>query len=223
MSKIKAVLFDMDGVLYDSMPRHATSWMEMCKQTGLKADYNEFFGYEGRTGASTINLLIQRQFGRRATEAEQKDFYAIKSKIFASQGPAPIMEGAKEAVQAVLDAGALPVLVTGSGQASLLAKLEVDFPGAFPADRRVTAHDVVHGKPDPEPYLKGLEKAGVTVNEAIAVDNAPLGVQSAHRAGVYTLGVLTGPLPEGCLSESGANRELKSMHECAEVLKTLLA
>ena len=47
------------------------------------------------------------------------------------------------------------VLVTGSAQSSLIGNLDKDYPGAFPMDKRVTALDVVHGKPDPEPYLKG--------------------------------------------------------------------
>ena len=80
----KAVLFDMDGVLYDSMPGHARAWMEMCRREGLHAEYDEFFGYEGRTGASTIDILIRRQYGRAATPEEQKRLYAIKSEVFAS-------------------------------------------------------------------------------------------------------------------------------------------
>ena len=44
------------AVLYDSMPGHARAWMEMCRREGLHAEYDEFFGYEGRTGASTISL-----------------------------------------------------------------------------------------------------------------------------------------------------------------------
>lgn len=222
-NKIKAVLFDMDGILYDSMPGHARAWLAMCRAEGIDAEYDEFFAYEGRTGTSTINIFFRRQFGRGATEDEVKRLYGIKSANFASYGPPPVMQGAREAVAAVMDGGALPVLVTGSGQGSLLEKLEKDYPGAFPPERRVTAHDVVHGKPDPEPFLKGLEKAGAVAAEAIAVDNAPLGVESASRAGIFTIGVRTGPLRPGSLLEAGADMELDSMNALADILPSLMA
>lgn len=218
----RAVLFDMDGVLYDSMPRHAASWLEMCRLHGIHAEYDEFFGYEGRTGASTISLLFRREFGRDATEQECKDLYAVKSRIFASMGRAPVMPGALEAVRAVVHAGATPVLVTGSGQLTLLERLNADFGGAFPAERRVTAHDVRHGKPDPEPYLAGLAKAGVEADCAVAVDNAPLGVLSASRAGIYTIGARTGPLPASELKENGADIVLEGMERVAAYLENIL-
>lgn len=222
MKDIRAVLFDMDGILYDSMPGHAKAWMRMCREVGLNATEEEFFEYEGRTGASTIDILYRRQYGHGVSADEARRLYAIKSKYFAEEGSRPVMPGARDAVAAVMRAGLLPVLVTGSGQLSLLERLESDFPGAFPEERRVTAHDVVHGKPDPEPFIKGLEKAGVTARQAIAVDNAPLGVQSAAGAGIYTLGVITGPLKDGALIKAGAHEELRGMVRCAQRLAELI-
>lgn len=215
-----AVLFDMDGVLYDSMPGHAIAWKKMCDEAGIEADPNEFFAYEGRTGASTINLLFERQFGHGADEETCRRLYAIKSENFKALGEPPLMPGAKRAVEEVLKAGDATVLVTGSGQQSILTRLAADYPGAFEA--RITANDVIHGKPDPEPYLKGLEKARMEPWKAVAVDNAPLGVQSASSAGILTIGVRTGPLEEGSLLASGADIELKSMDEGADLLSYLL-
>ena len=86
------------------------------------------------------------------------------------------------------------VLVTGSGQHSLLDRLAHNFPGMFQRERMVTAFDVKYGKPNPEPYLMGLEKAGVKANEAIVVENAPIGVQAGAAAGIFTIAVNTGPL-----------------------------
>ena len=67
---LKAVLFDMDGVLFDSMPNHARSWAQVCTRFGLDMTPEEAYLHEGRTGASTINILTQRQWGRNATEEE---------------------------------------------------------------------------------------------------------------------------------------------------------
>ena len=69
----------------------------------------------------------------------------------------------------------------------------------------VTAFDVEKGKPHPEPYLKGLEKAGVKPWEAIVVENAPMGVKAGVAAGIFTIAVNTGPIPEKDLWNAGAN------------------
>ena len=216
---LRAVLFDMDGVLYDSMPNHAKAWKMMCDEAGIDADEDEFFAYEGRTGASTINLLYRRQYGYGADEETCRRLYAIKSRNFRAMGEPVIMEGAQDAVGRVTGAGLEAVLVTGSGQASILERIARDYPCAF--SLRVTAHDVVHGKPHPEPFLKGLDKAGVRAWEALAVDNAPLGVESASAAGIFTIGVRTGPLEPGSLLQAGADIESGSMTELSQLFNRL--
>lgn len=218
----RAVLFDMDGILYDSMPRHARAWMKMCADVGLEATEEEFFASEGRTGADTIRILAARNGWPEPADDEIKRLYGLKSKYFAEGDEAPVMDGAQLAVSTVLELGGRPVLVTGSGQGSLLGRLDTDYPGAFPHERRVTAYDVTHGKPHPEPFLKGAAKGGVDICNAIGVDNAPLGVQSASAAGVFTIGVRTGPLAEGTLMAAGADIEVSSMTECAFLLARLL-
>ena len=65
--KLKAVLFDMDGVLFDSMPYHSEAWHKVMKSHGLTLSREEAYMHEGRTGASTINIVFQRELGREAT------------------------------------------------------------------------------------------------------------------------------------------------------------
>lgn len=219
---IRAALIDMDGTLYDSMPSHAAAWMLLMDDMGVDARPEEFYFHEGCTGAWMINHMMQRQYGREATEAEKKDFYARKSAYFAEMPPVPLMPGAQKLVSALQDMGVTTVLVTGSGQGSLFERLERDFPGAFPPERRVTSHSVARGKPAPDPFLKGLELAGVEPSQAIAVDNAPLGVRSGHTAGIPTVGVVTGPLKAGDLTQAGADIVFNSMSECADLLPRLL-
>ena len=222
LEDVKAVLFDMDGVLYDSMPGHEIAWMRLCKENGIDAKPEEFYAHEGRTGTSIINILFQRQFGHGVSAEEAARLYSYKAAYFKALGEAPLMPGAQEAVKAVLASNAVPVLVTGSGQASILDRLNRDYPGAFVAGRRVTAADVKHGKPDPEPYLMGMEKVDAKPWQSIAIDNAPLGVESASKSGAFTIGVRTGPLPEGSLLAAGADVELNSMAECTKVVRFLL-
>lgn len=205
----------MDGTLFDSMPSHADAWMVMCRENGIPAERDEFFMYEGRTGASTIDILIRRAFGRPATDEEKTGLYRRKTEIFRSLPPVHVMPGAREMLRKMIELDITRVLVTGSGQASLLSSLASTFPGAFEEDKTVTSRDVVHGKPAPEPYLKGLALAGVASDEAIVVENAPLGVESGARAGIFTVGLTTGPLPESALYEAGAAVVFDSMEAFA--------
>ena len=119
--------------------------------------------------------------------------------------------------------GITPMVVTGSGQKTLLERLERNFPSIFRERLMVTAFDVRYGKPNPEPYLIGLDKAGVKASEAMVVENAPLGVQAGHAAGIYTLALNTGPLPDAVLWDSGADCVLPSMQAFAEQADRFLA
>lgn len=80
----------------------------------------------------------------------------------------------------------------------------------------VTAFDVKYGKPNPEPYLMGLKKAGIEANEAVVVENAPLGVKAGVAAGIFTIAVNTGPLPNSALLDEGANLLFSSMQELSD-------
>lgn len=219
----KAALIDMDGVLYDSMPMHARAWLKMVRHHGLEATLEEFFGYEGMTGAATINLLFNRAHGHNATSDEIKALYKEKTDNFREQGEAPLMAGADRMLAIFEREGLDRVLVTGSGQHSLIDRIDRDYPGAFPPGHYITSQDVAHGKPDPEPYLKGMKKAGVRPYEAIVVENAPCGVTAGARSGAFTVGVATGPLPVADLAEAGAAVVFDSMPAFADALPELLS
>ena len=215
---LRAALIDMDGVLYDSMPHHAKAWSRMFDEIGIATDPDEFFLYEGMTGGDTINLIIRRELGREATPEEKKRLYARKAELFVNSGEKRPMKGAGRMLRILMERGIGRVLVTGSAQSSLLNSLDRDYPGAFPADKRVTAHDVTHGKPDPEPYLKGAEKAGASSTQVMVVENAPLGVRAGKAAGFFTVAVTTGPIPVEEFEKEGADIIFSSMNEFADWL-----
>ena len=212
----KAVLFDMDGVLFDSMPNHAYAWSHAMTQYGLAMTREEVYMNEGRTGSATINMLAQHFWGRDATEEEKQLIYEAKSKVFNTCPEAQPMPGALETLHAVKEKGLKIVLVTGSAQTSLLEKLERSYPGFFHQDLMVTGFDVTLGKPYPEPYLKGLQKAGIKPEEGIVIENAPLGVQSGHAAGIFTIAANTGPLADEVLKKAGADVVLPGMMDVAK-------
>ena len=207
----KAILFDMDGVLFDSMPYHAQCWEQVCQAEGLNLTRPEVYLHEGRTAKSTIDLLARRCWGRDAEDEEVQRIYEAKCRLFNALPEAPAMEGADLVLKAAKDAGLIITLVTGSGQKSLLERLNKAYPDYFVKERMVTSDDVQYGKPHPEPYLMGLQKSGVSAEEAIVVENAPLGIASAVAAGIYTIAVNTGPLAEQVLKDAGAAHVFPSM------------
>jgi len=218
----KAMLFDMDGVLFDSMPNHATSWLGSTSYYGLRMTEQEAYMYEGRTGASTISEVTYANLGRPATDDEIKRIYAKKTEIFNQCPVALPMDGARDVLSKARTSGLRIVLVTGSGQKTLLDRLERHFPGFFSPDNMVTAYDVKYGKPNPEPYLIALRKAGVQPNEAIVVENAPLGVRAGVAANVFTLAVNTGPLDDKVLLNEGADALMPSMMYLSENFDAML-
>lgn len=218
----KAALIDMDGVLYDSMPLHTAAWYRMMTELGVECSQDEFYLYEGMTGRATIRLLMKRHFNREVSDEECDRMYAVKSEYFNAYGERKPMPFADIMLNVLKEAGLQRVLVTGSGQKSLLNTLDRDYPEVFGPDKRVTAADVRHGKPDPEPYIRGLEKAGVASNGAIVIENAPLGVEAGHAAGCFVVAVTTGPISKDKMTAAGADIVFKSMEECARQLPVLL-
>lgn len=213
---LKAVLFDMDGVLFDSMKNHAKAWNKAMSMYGMNLSEEEAYMHEGRTGASTINIVCMRERSCNADEEEIKKIYQTKSDIFNTLPKAEPMPGAYTLLRNIKESGLQPVLVTGSGQLSLIDNLNHHFPGIFQKEFMVTAFDVKYGKPNPEPYLMGLKKAGIAPNEAVVVENAPLGVKAGVAAGIFTIAVNTGPLPDSALLDEGANLLFGSMQELSE-------
>lgn len=209
--RVKGFLFDMDGVLFDSMSNHTRSWVLTMNSWDIPCTEEEFYLHEGRTGGSTTNLLFQRTFGRDASEQERKQVYELKTKHFKSLPLAQPMEGALELLKRLKSEGYILGVVTGSAQASLLGRIESSFPGIFSPDHIVSAHDVVNGKPHPEPYLKGLAKLGLSAQEAIVVENAPMGVESAKAAGIFTITLNTGPLDNKMFHDLKTDRLYPSM------------
>ncbi len=214
--QLKAVLFDMDGVLFDSMKLHAEAWVRAMIESELPFTHHQAYMNEGRTGTATINSVFVDIHGREADEKEKESIYALKSRYFDELGEVEVMPYALELLKKLKEKGLKIIVVTGSAQPTLLENLTVHFPGIFTKNDVISAFDVTHGKPHPEPYLKGLKKADVNPWEAVVIENAPMGVRAASSAQIFTIGVNTGPLDANSLTENGANIVLSGMQELYE-------
>ena len=202
----KAVLFDMDGVLYDSMPLHAIAWQESMKKFGIHMTTADAYATEGARGIDTIRLFVKQQQSKDISLEEAQRMYDEKTRLFHAMPEAPIFDGVCSIMEKIQRSGMTVNVVTGSGQRPLIERLLHDFGQYLDEDHITTAYDVKHGKPYPDPYLMGLRKAGnLQPNEGIVVENAPLGIRAGISAGIFTVAINSGPLPDASLLDEGAN------------------
>lgn len=209
----KVALFDMDGVLYDSMPNHAKAWRESMASYGIEMSEEEAYAFEGMRGFETIKIVAGRQWGREITDEESVEMYRVKSDCYSACPTAPMMSGTYALQEEMRRLGLTIGVVTGSGQHSLLERVLADYEGLVDKDIFVTALNIKRGKPAPDPYLKGMQLAGTKPWETVVVENAPLGVRAGVAAGAFTVAVNTGPLPDEMLLREGADLLFHSMEE----------
>lgn len=213
----KAVLFDMDGVLYNSMPHHAIAWRQSMAKFGIMMTTEDAYATEGARGVDTIRMMVKKQQGRDIDEEEAQLMYDEKSRCFHAMGETEIMPGVIELMTKIKANGLSIGVVTGSGQRPLIERLKHDFAEFLDEEHITTAYDVKKGKPNPDPYLAGLQKmGGLKPWEGIVVENAPLGVQAGVAAQIFTVAVNTGPLPDEALQNEGANLLFARMWDFTE-------
>ena len=222
MQTLKAVFFDQDGVLFNSMPFHAKSWELAMTENGMPFSAEQTYRNEGRTGASVIQENYRAIHGVDAPQEVIEAVYAAKSDYFnrLTGGKLPdLIPGVRELLSFLHQHGIQCWVVTGSGQRSLLNNLCATFEGILQPDHIISAFDVQHGKPHPEPYLKAWERSGFRKEECMVVENAPLGTRAGKAAGLFVAAVNTGPLPDSDLTAEGADRVFPTMHALLEWLQ----
>ena len=220
----RCVLFDMDGVLYNSMPHHAVAWQQSMAEFGITMTAADAYATEGARGIDTIRLFFRKQKHQDISQEEAQHIYDEKTRIFHAMGEAPVFPGVKELMHAIRQSGLQVGVVTGSGQRPLIDKLLVDFGDYLVREHITTAYDVNRGKPYPDPYLQGMRKAGCKDSrQTIVVENAPLGVRSGKAAQMFTVAINSGPLPDKALTDEGADLLYPSITDLLEDWPLLVA
>lgn len=213
----KVVLFDMDGVLHDSMPNHGIAWQRAMKEFGIHFTVEDSYATEGARGVDTIRKYAKAQLGKELTEEEAQKMYDLKAHYFHEMPEAKIFDGVTDLMKKIKDSGLKIGIVTGSAQRPLIERVTHDFGDFVSRDQITTAFDVKRGKPNPDPYLMGLKKAGnYAPSEGIVVENAPLGVRAGVAAGCYTVAINSGPLADSVLINEGANILFPTIREFAD-------
>ena len=143
--------------------------------------------------------------------------YDVKAHYFHEMPEAKVFDGVIDLMQKIKVSGLKIGIVTGSAQLPLIERVTHDFGDFVSADQITTAYDVKRGKPNPDPYLMGLQKAGnYSPTEGIVVENAPLGVHAGAAAGCYTVAINSGPLDDSALLNEGADILFPTIREFAD-------
>lgn len=220
MRMIRAVLFDVDGVLIDSMPQYTEIWKQVFSEAGVELPGEVLYRREGATSLETREFFKSFPMTEHLDDEKINEIEARKRQIVETRKYWPDMKGAYDTLRAVRDAGAKVVVVTGSMKENLRENLSMRYPGLVKESLILTGYDYEHSKPHPEPYLRGMELAGCSPEEVIVVENAPFGVESAKAAGCTCFVVNTGILDNQELIDAGADRVFS---DHASLLEALVA
>jgi beta-phosphoglucomutase len=174
-----AVIFDLDGVLVNSMPTHFQAWKAaFAKITGLEISERDIYLLEGMRGMELVEKIFeQKNFSNRSLAHKVHD---EKSRIFKSIRSSEPFEGVREMIGSIKYAKAV---VSGSTRNDVETILEEAF-GKDKFNVMITADDIEKGKPDPYAFLEALRRMKVSPKDAVVVENAPLGVMAANNAGI---------------------------------------
>lgn len=178
----------MDGVVVDSMSYHIKSWREALSTIGISITDLEIYLMEGMTGDETIKELASKNNESLPDEVIKK-VLKLKRKIFNEIFTVNIMKGSKNLLLKLRSLNYNLALVTGTRLEVVEKVLKKGLENIFKVI--ITGDMVSNGKPDPEPYLKAVEKLGVNKANCLVIENAPAGIASAKSAGLACFAVQT--------------------------------
>jgi len=184
---IKAILFDMDGVLVDTerlMPKAAA---EAFRDMGIPASEEDFLANVGKSGEVYFGRAAEK-YGFCYTEEMPDRAYEKYGRMVGSEH---VAKGAAELLKYVRDSGYKTALCSGACVYKIECNLRAlgitrDF-----FDCVVTGEDVKNNKPDPEIYLKAIAALGVEPHECAVIEDSLNGIAAGRAAGAFTIGVGT--------------------------------
>jgi HAD superfamily hydrolase (TIGR01509 family) len=215
LENVQGVLFDMDGTLAENAHFHHDAWIEkMFERYGYHVAPDETRVHGGKTPFIVASLL-----GREIDPLEAAEFHGFKEaryrdlargKITAVAGLMPYLDwlearGIRRAIVTSADATNADFVLEALGIRDRFESV-------------VLGEDVQKGKPDPEPFLLGAARLGLEGSACLAHEDAPVGVQSASRAGARVVGMLTLQSSEALL-EAGATWTVRDYSEWLRVLE----
>ncbi|MFL6313774.1 MAG: HAD-IA family hydrolase [Terriglobales bacterium] len=175
----KAILFDMDGVLMDSTPSVERVWRAWAAQHGLDPERVASLAH-GRRSIETIRALAPE------LDAEKENVLVEQMEIDDKEGVTALAGAAELLARLPPDRFAI---VTSATRPLAVARL--GYAGIPVPHHMITANDVIHGKPSPEPFLKGAAVLGFSPEDCLVFEDSPAGIASARSAGMKAIALQT--------------------------------
>jgi beta-phosphoglucomutase len=187
---IRGVLFDLDGVIVDTLHYHYLAWKHMFEKSGGRSPVTELATllHEGRNSREILPILM-KEAGVEIPEAERAAFIEEKRAYYRSIVKVTTYPGAFETIEAVRRRGFKVALVTACALNNMRHCLTREQQGHF--DFIITGDEVPRAKPFPDPYLTAARQLGLRPDECVVVENAPLGIEAARNAGMYCVAIET--------------------------------
>ena len=183
----RAVLWDLDGTLADTMTYHFHAWVATLAVEGYPLTWEAFARSFGQRNDTALNNMLSRELPAaevtRISQAKETGF----RDLVAGQG-LQLLPGAESWLHACRAAGWRQALVTSAPAENVHVMVAALRIGEF-FDVTVTGDDVTEGKPHPRPFLMAAERLAVTAARCIVVEDSPAGIEAANRAGMRSVGV----------------------------------
>ncbi|PIR17662.1 MAG: hypothetical protein COX62_07520 [Deltaproteobacteria bacterium CG_4_10_14_0_2_um_filter_43_8] len=185
---IKAVFFDCDGVIADTMGDHAEAWVRAFRDHGIEINGKWVFEYEGAPFRDVAREFFRR-CGVQPDGALLETVALDKERHFGKMHCPSIYSGILPILGLLRKRGIPFGLVTGASRLAIARTLPNDVLGQFSVV--VTGDDVERGKPHPDPYLKAAQLLSINPQECIVIENGVFGIRSAKAAGMRCIALQT--------------------------------
>ena len=216
-SPMQALIFDLDGTLVDTVYAHVFAWQRALLELGIPVDgwrIHRRIGMSGGLFTRAVAREIGRDLSADEAEALQRRHGEVFREILPERRPLP---GAIELLASLRRGGITHGIATSGRRPEIDKSLEML--GIPPETVVVERGDVLRAKPEPDLFLACQERLGVAVRDCYVVGDAVWDLLAARRAGMLSVGLLTGGYGEDELRAAGAFRVYRDAAELHESLE----
>ena len=206
--RIRALIFDFDGLIVDTEGPGFRAWSELYASHGCSLPFEKYSACIGTIGGFDLHAYLEEQSGRSFERSELES--ACNARWLELMKDQELMPGIATCVSTAKARGLKLAIASSSTQKWVRRNLR-RFGLLDQFDAVCTRDHVTAVKPDPALYLLALEKLAVTADEAIAFEDSPPGVAAAKRAGLFCIAVPNSLTKD--LSLDHADRRLSSLEE----------